>query len=63
MTDQKKHTHTNLSPGMSEHTADMLAEKQKEAESKSAQKNYPVEDKRKEARQEHTNGSTPRRDQ
>lgn len=62
MTKEVKPKH-NLSPGMTEKTADFLAQKQQEIGKDSAQHQYPVEDKRKEARREHTNGSTPRRDQ
>lgn len=63
MTNKEKATHTNLTPGMTEKTADFLAQKQQEQNHKSAQHQYPVEDRRKDARREHTNGSTPRRDQ
>jgi len=63
MTNKEKAAATHLPPGMSEKTAEFLAEKQQDQNHKSAQHQYPVEDKRKDARREHTNGSTPRRDQ
>ena len=59
----QKDKHAQVRPGMNAHTAELVAEKQEEQREKSAQQHYPVEDKRKEARQEHINGSTPRRDQ
>jgi len=46
---------------MSSEMADFLSEKQA-AYQKSEQQHFPVEDKREVARQEHTNGSTSRKD-
>ncbi|MDP9128191.1 MAG: hypothetical protein M3N08_08040 [Pseudomonadota bacterium] len=62
-TDPNHAAQGTLAPGMSEKTAEFLAEKQQERNHKSARHEYPLEDKRKDARREHTNGSTPRRDQ
>jgi hypothetical protein len=63
MPNKDNHNRSTLGVGMNEKTAEFLAEKQQEQNNKSAQHQYPVEDKRKEARREHTNGSTPRSDQ
>ena len=63
MNQKEKIAHANLPPGMTKKTAEFLAKKKQEQNQQSAQHQYPVEDKRKEARREHTNGSTPRRDQ
>ncbi len=46
---------------MSSEMSDFLSEKQS-AYQKSEQQHFPIEDKRKVVRQEHTNGSTPRKD-
>ena len=50
-------------PVLNEKTEDASVTKQRAQNEKSAQHSYAVEDKRKEARIEHTNGSTPRSDQ
>ena len=49
-------------PVLREKTEDAIATKQLNQNEKSIRHNYSIEDKRKEARIEHTNGSTPRRD-
>ena len=59
----KKHSHATggKQKPMSPQTAEMLSQKQTEYQ-KSEQHNFPIPDKREEARREHTNGSTPRKD-
>lgn len=49
-------------PVLSVKAEDSSVTKQRDQNEKSARHNYSVEDKRKEARIEHTNGSTPPRD-
>jgi len=50
-------------PVLNEKAEDAVVIRQRDQNEKSAQHNYSLEDKRKGARIEHTNGSTPRRDQ
>ncbi len=49
-------------PVLNEKAEDAIVTKQRDQNEKSAQHSYAVDDKRKDARIEHTNGSTPRRD-
>jgi hypothetical protein len=44
---------------MSDKTADIFSKKQQHDQEKSQPQHHPIEDKRKEVRKEHTNGSTP----
>ena len=63
--DTKKQHHEaapSRRPILDEKVEDAIVTKQRNQKDKSAQHNYAVEDKRKEARIEHTNGSTPHRD-
>ena len=59
MADSKKtQTHAEESQ-MGSRTSEMLSQ-QRRTKEKSKQKQYHMEDKRKVAREEHTNGSTPK---
>jgi hypothetical protein len=49
-------------PVLNEKTEDSMAAKRRDEGEKSVRHNFSVEDKRKAARVEHTNGSTPKRD-
>jgi hypothetical protein len=49
-------------PILNEKVEDAIMTKRRDQDEKSALHNYSVQDKRKDARIEHTNGSTPRRD-
>jgi hypothetical protein len=50
-------------PVLNEKAEDASVTKRRDQSEKSTKQNYAVDDKRKDARIEHTNGSTPRRDQ
>lgn len=49
-------------PGMNKKTEEFIAQKQQKNR-KSGVHHYPLPDKRQEARHQHINGSTPKRDQ
>jgi len=63
-TNTKQHHEAALSgrPVLNEKVESAITAKQHDQNKKSAQHGRPTEDKRREARIEHTNGSTPRRD-
>jgi len=60
---QQHETAPSARPVLNEKTEDLSVTKQRDKNEKSARHSYAVDDKRKDARIEHTNGSTPRRDQ
>jgi hypothetical protein len=62
-TKQHHYAAPSARPVLDVNKEDSNVTKQRDQNEKSAQHNYAVDDKRKDARIEHTNGSTPRRDQ
>jgi hypothetical protein len=59
---QYHYTAPSARPALNVRKEDLSVTTQRDQNEKSAQHSYAVDDKRKDARIEHTNGSTPKRD-